>query len=145
MFRTLAAFVTMITLFGLGIAIAAWPRAAASESFASEGQLMLAYGRVHEGMDVARAAALGFNPSRARHLSALGLMERFMPKDSFAFDTLEPVVQGCFQGSPGCDAYVFPVAEGRAQAVLLVSGGKVAWKSITGMKPAPAAKRVAAR
>ena len=98
-------------------------------------------------MPASKLAGLGFDPARARRLSALALMERYMPKDSFAFDAMDPVVQSCFQGHSDCSAYIFPVARSRAEAVLLVEGGRVAWKSVSGVHLADAKrmKRVARR
>lgn len=146
MLRTLVFSIGLVIVIGATVAIAAWPRAnAAGEGFASDGQLMLAYARVHEGMSASRLAGLGFDPARARRLSALALMERFMPKDLFAFDAMDPAVQACFQGGSDCSAYIFPVARSRAQAVLLIEGGRVAWKSVSGVRAVDIrrAKRVA--
>ncbi len=125
MIRTLVIFVSFVVLLGAGIGIAAWPRAnAAAQGFACEEQLMAAYARVHEGTPASKLAGLGFDPARARRLSALGLMEHFMPKDSISFDALSPAVQECFEGRDDCSAYIFPVAQSNAEAVLLVEGGR---------------------
>ena len=148
MLRSFVFSIGLVLVIGATVAIAAWPRAdAAGEGFASDGQLMLAYARVHEGMPASRLAGLGFDPARARRLSALALMERYMPKDSFAFDAMDPAVQSCFQGRSDCSAYVFPVARSQAQAVLLIEGGRVAWKSVSGVHAVDArrVKRVARR
>ena len=61
-------------------------------------------------------------------LEKLALMENYMPKDTAAFDALDPAVRGCYLG-PDCNAYIF-TATG-TQALFLVENGKVAWKSIT--------------
>jgi hypothetical protein len=139
MLKTFCIFVGFVVLLGAGIAVAAWPRANASAmGFASTQQLMIAYQRVHEGMPASKLAELGFDPVRARRLSALGLMERFMPKDSFGFDNLDPALQSCFEGRSDCSAYIFPVAQSRAEAVLLVEGGRVTWKNVSGVSLAAA-------
>ena len=134
MIRMLSLIAMFVVLTGAGIAIALWPRAsAAAQGFSSESQLMAAYARVHEGTPVSKLAELGFDPVRAQRLSALGLMEHFMPKDSVSFDSLDPAVQDCFGGRGDCSAYIVPVAQSRAEAVLLVEGGKVAWKKMRGV------------
>src|SRR5690348_16201273 len=112
MVRSFVIFSVFVMLFGAGLAFAGWPRAhAADQSFASEGQLMRAYAKVHEGMPASGLAHLGFDPARAKHLSALALMEYFTPKDTYEFDALAPVIQSCFQNRQDCTAYIFPVAE----------------------------------
>jgi hypothetical protein len=140
MLRTAAFFILFVITLGAGIAVAAWPHGGttSADGFASEQQLLMAYARVRDGMPASRLEAAGFDTSRAQRLSALALMERFMPKDSFAFDGLDPAVQGCFEGGDGCAAYIFHVAEGPAQALLLVEGGRVAWKMLSGVDMAAA-------
>lgn len=149
MLRLFPIFVALVILLGAGLAVAAWPRAnaASAAGFASTEQLIIAYERVHEGTPASKLAELGFDPVRAHRVSALGLMERFMPKDSFSFDNLDPAVQSCFEGRSDCSAYIYGVAHSSAEAVLLVEGGRVAWKNVTGISISQArrAKRVAQR
>jgi hypothetical protein len=148
MLRTSALFILFVITLGAGIAVAAWPHggATASDGVASEQQLLRAYARVRDGMPASRLEVAGFDTARVQRLSALALMERFMPKDSFAFDSQDPAVQRCFEGSDGCAAYIFHVAEGPAQALLLVEGGRVAWKTLSGVDMAAArSKRRMAR
>ena len=94
--------------------------------FSSDELLTRAYARVHTGMPASQLGAIGFDTAKAEQVSKLALMERFMPKNSEDFDALDPVVQDCYFGQADCNAYIF-TAMG-AQAVLLVEGGRVAWK-----------------
>ena len=129
-------FAGFVMLLGAGVAVAAWPRSsdAAVSGFSNDELLTLAYERVHAGMPASQLGAIGFDTAKAQHLSKMALMERFMPKDSFAFDALDPAVQACYVGPGDCNAYIF-TAMG-AQAVLLVEGGRVAWKDISGVSVA---------
>lgn len=134
MVRSFIFFSVFVVLIGAGLAIAGWPRAHAdTQNFANDSKLMAAYARVHEGMPASGLAKLGFDPARAKHLSALALMEYFTPKDTYEFDTLAPVIQSCFQNRQDCTAYIFPVAESKAQVLLLVEGGRVMWKNLSGV------------
>ncbi len=133
MFRTLVFFVGFVMLLGAGVGVAAWPSAtrASASGFSSDEMLVRAYARVDTGMPVSQLAAAGFDPAKAERLSRLGLMERYMPKDSAQFDNLDPAVQDCYVGRSDCSAYIF-TAMG-AEAVLLVKGGRVTWKAISGV------------
>ena len=53
---------------------------------------------------------IGFDASEAPNvevLSYLGVIERFMPRDSIKFDNLDPSVQACIEARDRCTAYVF--------------------------------------
>jgi hypothetical protein len=53
---------------------------------------------------------LGFDAAQSPNvemLSYLGVIERFMPRDSIKFDNLDPAVQSCIQARDRCSAYVF--------------------------------------
>lgn len=89
-------------------------------------------------------------------LSYLGVIERFIPRDSIRFDTLDPVVQKCIEAREQCTGYVFhperlheerlgnwfldmlgfqhtTVSYGwQAEVVLLVMDGRVAYKVMSG-------------
>jgi hypothetical protein len=145
MFRTFLIFVGFVTMLGAGVAVAAWPRATVmATGFENDEGLMRAFTRIHTGMPASQLGTVGFDIAKAQHLSKLALMERFMPKDSTAFDALDPAVQTCYVGPADCNAYIF-TAMG-AQAVLLVDGGRVTWKALTGVNVAGRHKgRVASR
>jgi hypothetical protein len=89
-------------------------------------------------------------------LSYLGVIERFMPRDSIKFDALDPAVQSCIQARDRCTAYVFrperlhqertgnwfldlmgfertTVSYGwSAEVMLLIQDGRVAYKVMAG-------------
>src|SRR5271154_278162 len=55
-------------------------------------------------------AQLGFDSGDSPNvevLSYLGVIERFMPRDSIRFDNLDPVVQQCIESRERCTGYVF--------------------------------------
>jgi hypothetical protein len=143
--RTLLIFAGFVILLGAGCAVAAWPHgSAAASGFSSDELLTRAYERVHTGMPASQLGAIGFDIAKAERVSKLALMERFMPKNSEDFDALDPVVQDCYFGQADCNAYIF-TAMG-AQAVLLVEGGRVAWKDLSGVSVASKRKaRMAAQ
>ncbi len=116
----------LLALLGGGFAFVGWPHASAAAR--NEDRLMHAYALVKPGMPAAQLGALGFDTAKAERLSKLALMERFMPKDSKAFDALDPAVRHCYLGSGDCTAYIFDGYAG--QMVLLVEDGRVAWKDM---------------
>jgi hypothetical protein len=122
-------------MLSCGVAIAAWRQddVPPGVSFTAQ-QLKTAYVRIRAGTTpVSQLARLGFDTAGAAKLSYLGVMEQFMPKDSFGFDTLEPAVQTCFEARDRCTAYIFSMpAQPNARVVLLIEGGRVAYKAISG-------------
>ena len=140
MLRTLGVFVGLVMMLGAGVAVAAWPHAqtAAPADFGSDETLVNAYAHVREGMPASRLGAAGFDTAKAKRLSALALMEAFMPKDSNAFDALDPGLQSCFQNREGCDGYVFQAVG--AEALLVVQHGRVSWKMMLQLPVASAQK-----
>jgi hypothetical protein len=147
------------------------PRAfdASDQDIRSVQDLAAAYARVQPGATHAsQLARLGFDASmpNVQALSALGVMERFMTGDSAGFDRLDAALQRCIDAQDRCTAYVFKpsdppsasdngllgnlgfgaaTAAGRVPEVtLLVENGRVAYKMITGMPPAPDFDRRAA-
>jgi hypothetical protein len=135
MFRTIATFLGLMIVLGCGVAVAAWPKAPSAEKIQfSEQQLKAAYGRIRAGVTPApQLARLGFDTTTATKLSYLGVMEQFMPGDSFSFDTLDPALQTCFEARDHCTAYIFTAPEKpESRIVLLIEGGRVAYKSIAG-------------
>lgn len=78
--------------------------------------LKAAYARVAPGTTAApELARLGFDTGRGgvQRLSYLGLMERFAPHDSAAFDDLDPAAKKCLAAPAGCSAYLFRLARAR--------------------------------
>ena len=126
--RTLGIFVSFVVLLGAGagLTVAAWPRAQGASVPGSDEKLENALAHVSTGMPVSGLAKAGLDITQAKRLSALGLMEAFMPKDSSDFDGLDPALQSCFQNRDGCDGYVFRAAG--AEALLVVEHGRVTLK-----------------
>jgi hypothetical protein len=129
-------FAGFVTLLGIGVAVAAWPRAAMTteSGFSDDAQLMRAFSKLPTGLPVSQLGAAGFDIGKAQRMSKLALIEQFMPKDSVAFDALDPAVQRCYVGPGDCNAYIF--AAMGAKAVLLVEGGRVTFKTVVGFSVA---------
>ena len=109
----------------------------APAGFRSLRQFRAAYARVTPGITAASELdRLGFDlaaPS-AHLLSYLGVMERFMPRDSEAFDRLDPAMRACFEAQDGRTARIFRMDGARtAKIVLLIHDGRVAYKAISGV------------
>src|SRR6185503_7258289 len=107
---------TMAILFLLAANL--WLRSSAAPEAADVplNALKKAYAQVIPGETTAPALTrLGFDTGRdgVERLSYLGLMERYAPHDSGAFDRLEPEARQCLAAQYGCSAYVFRLA--RAQ------------------------------
>jgi hypothetical protein len=124
-------------------------------------ELAAAYARVQPGTTPAsQLARLGFdaaNPN-AQVLSYLGVLERFLPRDSTKFDHLDAALQNCIQAQDRCTAIVFTPGDQPARSrgvlaalgfgpaaaatnapavTLLVQDGRVAYKMMNGIDGAP--------
>jgi hypothetical protein len=137
MMRIFSLLAVLAVLVGAGVAFAGWPHASAAVSAAgNDDRLMHAYAQVRTGMPFSQLGALGLDTAKAERISKLALMERFMPKDSTAFDALDPAVKDCYLGPGDCAAYIF---DGYGnQAILLVQAGRVTWKKVFGVSTADA-------
>jgi hypothetical protein len=119
-----------------------------------------AYKEITPGQTPASALGqIGFDSARSPNveiLSYLGVIERFMPRNSISFDELDPAVQSCIEARDRCTAYVFhpsrlhqertgsivldlfgfertTVSTGwTAEVVFLVEDGRVAYKVMSG-------------
>lgn len=128
--------------------------------FKSYTDVKQAYGAITAGATRASDLdQLGFDAARTPNvevLSYLGVIERFMPRDSIRFDNLAPAVQSCIDARDRCTAYVFKPSrlheERRgsifldimgfqrttvdtgwsAEVILLVQDGRVAYKVMSG-------------
>ena len=92
--RTLGIFVSFVVLLGAGagLTVAAWPHAQSETVMGSDEKLEKALARVSPGMPVSQLATAGLDVAQARRLSALALMEAFLPKDSADFVSLDPAL-----------------------------------------------------
>ncbi|MEJ1970418.1 MAG: hypothetical protein WDN03_17590 [Rhizomicrobium sp.] len=151
--------VAALAVVGLGI-LTVLPRQSdtAAVGFRSLRDLASAYARVLPGQTRAsQLGRLGFDSTtpNVEVLSYLGMIERFMPRDSAQFDRLDPRLQTCIEARDRCTALVFKPGSafkvraagmfsmfglGAAQAAasdpvvtLLVQDGRVAYKTISGI------------
>ncbi len=128
--------------------------------FESYGEVEKAYNNIVPGETlVSDLSHMGFDSATTANveiLSYLGVIERFMPRDSIRFDRLDPAVQGCIEARDRCSAFVFrpqrleQERQGNilldlfgfqrttlnhgwaAEVTLLVSNGRVAYKVMSG-------------
>lgn len=106
--------------------------------------------------DLSRIGFDSMTNTNVEVLSYLGVIERFMPRDSIRFDKLDPKVQDCIEARDRCTAFVFrpqrleqerqgnilldllgfertTVNKGwAAEVTLLVENGRVAYKVMSG-------------
>jgi hypothetical protein len=129
-------------------------------SFKSYNAVEAAYQQIQPGETLtADLVPMGFDSDDSPNvevLSYLGVIERFIPRDSIRFDSLDPVVQKCIEAREACTGYVFhperlhqdrlgnwfldvlgfertTVNYGwSAEVVLLVMDGRVAYKVMSG-------------
>lgn len=132
----------------------------ASTNFQSYTQVEQAYADITPGQTrVSDLQKLGFDTVSTPNvevLSYLGVIERFMPRNSVSFDQLAQPVQACIQAQDRCSAYVFRPAHieshrmgslfldllgfervtedtgWSAEIVLLLQDGHVAYKLMSG-------------
>ncbi len=129
-------------------------------SFKTYKAVEVAYQQIAPGETrTADLGQMGFDSNESSNvevLSYLGVIERFIPRDSIRFDSLDPVVQKCIEARDRCTGYVFHperLHEQRlgnwfldilgfqrttvnygwsADVVLLVMDGRVAYKVMSG-------------
>jgi hypothetical protein len=128
--------------------------------FNSYSEVETAYNSIVPGQTlVSDLGTMGFDSVSTANmevLSYLGVIERFMPRDSIRFDRLDPAVQGCIEARDRCSAFVFrpqrleqerkgnilldllgfqrtTVNHGwSAEVTILVENGRVAYKVMSG-------------
>ena len=143
-----------------GIVLAELPRqgdVAQSKTLTGR-DLVAAYARIQPGLTRAsQLARLGLDTGAANTqlLSYLGVMERFMPRDSVAFDRLDVAVRDCIDARDRCTALVFRSSDPAGGAIargflstfgldaaaaadtprvtLLIRNGRVAFKMMSGL------------
>jgi len=130
------------------------------QNFKNYNDVVMAYSNIVPGQTrEAELSRLGFDANQqpnAETISYLGVIERFMPRDSIRFDHLATPVRTCIQAQERCSAYVFHPARleqertgsvfldllgferttldhgWAAEVVLLVQDGRVAYKVMSG-------------
>ncbi|MBV9904398.1 MAG: hypothetical protein JO346_07440, partial [Alphaproteobacteria bacterium] len=82
----------------------------ANGTFETFSDMQAAYDRVSPGTAAASLCNFGFDAaksSNAEMLSYLGVIERFVPRESIKYDTLAKPVRDCIEAQERCQAYVF--------------------------------------
>jgi len=128
--------------------------------FKNYADVVMAYSNIVPGQTrEADLAKLGFDATvqpNAESISYLGVIERFMPRDSIKFDRLAKPVKACIEAQERCSAFVFrpsrleqqrtgsifldlmgfertTIDRGwAAEVVLLMQDGRVAYKVMSG-------------
>ena len=156
----LSIFATLALVGCGGLGLLPYQTQIANSKFRSYKQVAAAYDQIVPGATKASDLSdIGFDASRSPNvevLSYLGVIERFMPRDSIKFDRLDPAVQSCITSRDHCMAFVFRpqrLEEERtgnvlldifgferttydhgwsAEVVLLIEDGRVAYKIMSG-------------
>lgn len=111
--RFVAAAVVAASLTGCESAQGLLPSQTQSDNgnFQTYADVRGAYDRIQPGRtSTADLAQMGFDVERASSvevLSYLGVIERFMPRESIRMDDLDPSVRQCLQSRIECSAYIF--------------------------------------
>jgi hypothetical protein len=130
--RLYGLFAALVVLLGCALGLMARPHVRDIPAFPA--QVMLsAYDDLRPGVTpVEQLPGLGFDTKEAMRLSYLGMIEQFMPGDSFDFDTLDPAVRDCLLGRDRCNAFIFPLKDRPGtRALVLTEAGRVAYKSLS--------------
>ena len=110
--RVVASMLVTLVLVGCG-GLGLLPRQVdvKNTTFKNYHSVEVAYQQVTPGATRASdLGQIGFDSSDSPNvevLSYLGVIERFMPRDSIKFDALDPAVQSCIEARDRCTAYVF--------------------------------------
>ena len=159
--RVVASLAIALVLVGCGgLGLLPYQTEIKNTGFKSYSAVQAAYRSIAPGATPASdLSQIGFDAVRTPNveiLSYLGVIERFMPRDSIHFDTLAPAVQSCIDARDRCTAYVFRLAhlhqerQGNVlldilgfhrvtlnygwscEVILLVQDGRVAYKVMSG-------------
>ncbi|HEY2070795.1 MAG TPA: hypothetical protein VGG48_14665 [Rhizomicrobium sp.] len=159
--RVAASLLVTLSLVGCGgLGLLPYQTDVKNTNFKSYDSVQIAYKQITPGTTrESELGQLGFDAASTPNvevLSYLGVIERFMPRDSVKFDSLDPAVQSCIEARDRCTAYVFrperlhqqrtgnwlldimgfertTVSYGwSAEIVLLMQDGRVAYKVMSG-------------
>jgi len=162
--RTAKVFVSiafMLSLVGCGgLGLLPHETQIQNTNFQTYDQVQAAYTGIVPGQTrLTELSKLGFDTATTPNvevLSYLGVIERFMPRNSLSFDHLAPQVQDCINSQERCSAFVFHPQHiesrrmgslfldllgferqtldsgGSAEVVLLMQDGHVAYKLMSG-------------
>jgi hypothetical protein len=157
-FASLAVTLVLVGCGGLGLL--PYQSDIQNSKFHSYKQVSFAYDHVTPGVTrISDLRDIGFdatNTPNVEVLSYLGIIERFLPRDSIKYDSLDPAVRSCIDSRDHCTALVFhpqrlhqertgnwfldvlgfertTVNYGwSAEVVLLIQDGRVAYKVMSG-------------
>jgi hypothetical protein len=152
--------ITLVLVGCGGLGLLPYQTDVQNSDFQTYKSVQVAYRSITPGTTLASDLShMGFDAARSPNvevLSYLGVIERFMPRDSIHFDTLAPAVQACIDARDRCTAYVFnpqrlhrerrgsafldilgfqrvTVNTGwSAEVILLIQDGRVAYKVMSG-------------
>jgi hypothetical protein len=159
--KTFVSAAFMLSLVGCGgLGLLPHETKISATNFQSYDQVQSAYTDIVPGATrLSDLPKLGFDTATTPNveiLSYLGVIERFMPRNTMSFDHLAPPVQACIESQDRCSAFVFHPAhiESRrmgsifldllgferstlesgwsAEVVLLMQDGHVAYKLMSG-------------
>lgn len=159
--RIVASLAVTLVLVGCGgLGLLPYQTDIQNTKFRSYKQVSKAYDEITPGVTrISDLTTIGFDSTSAPNvemLSYLGIIERFMPRDSIKFDNLDPAVKSCIDARDRCTALVFrperlhqertgnwfldvlgfertTINYGwSAEVVLLVQDGRVAYKVMSG-------------
>jgi len=110
--RVAVSLLVTLVLVGCG-GLGLLPRRAdiKNTNFRSYSAVQVAYQTIAPGQTrVSDLSQMGFDAAESPNveiISYLGVIERFMPRDSIKFDQLDPAVQSCIEARESCSAYIF--------------------------------------
>ena len=107
--RVVASLFVTLSLVGCGgLGLLPYQTDVKNTNFKSYKEVEIAYQQISPGATrESDLTQLGFDASGSPNvevLSYLGVIERFMPRDSIKFDALDPAVQSCIQARDRCTA-----------------------------------------
>src|SRR5512140_3646968 len=110
--KTFISATFMLSLVGCGgLGLLPHETKVSSNSFQTYEQVQAAYTDVVPGATrLTDLPKLGFDTTTTPNveiLSYLGVIERFMPRNTVSFDRLAPPVQSCIESQDRCSAFVF--------------------------------------
>lgn len=159
--KLFASAILMLSLVGCGgLGLLPHESKVSSNSFQTYEQVQAAYADITPGVTrLTELPKLGFDTAATPNieiLSYLGVIERFMPRNTMSYDKLAPQVQSCIESQDRCSAFVFHPqhVEARrtgnffldllgferqtvnsgwtAEVVLLMQDGRVSYKVMSG-------------
>jgi hypothetical protein len=117
--------ISAILLAAILILLRAAGAGAATKSLDDDEKLFQA---IRIGAPLSSLSPLGFDVAKAERLPKASLIKQYMPKNTAAFNSLQPAVQRCYRGTQSCTALIFDTFTGRV--IFLIQDGQVTWKEM---------------